>query len=78
MRRGLYAIVRRPIYSGLMLAMLGTTLVSGELRCLVGIACALTHWWTKSRIEERLLLDQFGDEYAHYRREVKAPIPFVP
>ena len=76
-RRGPYALVRHPIYAGLILAMLGTALTLGELRGLIGLAFALTHWWTKSQIEERFLLEQFGAEYAQYRREVKALIPFV-
>jgi len=76
-RRGPYAIVRHPIYAGFVLAMLGTALVLGELRGLLAVAVALTHWWAKSRIEERFLLEQFGAEYAQYRREVKALIPFV-
>ncbi len=76
-RRGPYALVRHPIYAGLVLAMFGTALAIGELRCLLGIALALTHWWFKTRIEEQFLLEQFGAEYAQYRREVKALIPFV-
>lgn len=76
-RRGPYAIVRHPIYTGFVLAMLGTALALGELRGLLAVAVALIHWWGKSQIEERFLLDQFGAEYAQYRREVKALIPFV-
>lgn len=76
-RRGPYAIVRHPIYAGLVLAMIGSALSIGELRCLLGIALALTHWWFKTRMEEQFLLDEFGADYAQYRREVKALIPFV-
>jgi protein-S-isoprenylcysteine O-methyltransferase Ste14 len=28
-------------------------------------------------MEEQFLLEEFGEEYARYRREVKALIPFV-
>ncbi len=76
-RRGPYAVVRHPIYTGLTFAMLGSALALGELRGLLGVALGLAHWWTKSQIEERFLLDQFGAEYAEYRRQVKALIPFV-
>lgn len=76
-RRGPYAVVRHPIYTGLTFAMLGSALALGELRGLLGVALGLAHWWTKSQIEERFLLDQFGAEYAQYRRQVKALIPFV-
>lgn len=76
-RRGPYAIVRHPIYAGFVLAMLGTALALGELRGLLAVVVALIHWWGKSQIEEQFLLEQFGAEYAQYRREVKALIPFV-
>jgi protein-S-isoprenylcysteine O-methyltransferase Ste14 len=76
-RRGPYAVVRHPIYTGLTLGMLGAALALGELRGLLGAGLAAAHWWTKSQIEERFLLDEFGAEYAQYRREVKALIPFL-
>jgi protein-S-isoprenylcysteine O-methyltransferase Ste14 len=31
----------------------------------------------KFRIEEKFLEDEFGEEYARYKREVKALIPYV-
>jgi len=31
----------------------------------------------QSRLEERAMLDQFGDEYERYRENVKAFVPFV-
>src|SRR5437879_5331758 len=37
-RRGPYAVVRHPIYSGTLLALLGTSLAYGEVRGLVGFA----------------------------------------
>jgi protein-S-isoprenylcysteine O-methyltransferase Ste14 len=77
MRRGPYAVVRHPIYSGGLLALLGTALVVGELRGLLGVALAFLGWGTKLRLEEAFMSEQFGAEYTRYRREVKALIPFV-
>lgn len=76
-RRGPYAIVRHPIYSGGLLALLGTALVVGEVRSLVALALVFIAWWTKLSIEEKFLSEQFGAEYTQYQREVKALIPFV-
>jgi protein-S-isoprenylcysteine O-methyltransferase len=76
-RRGPYALVRHPIYSGLSLALLGTAVVYGEVRCLIGTALAFFEWKRKSLLEERFMLEQFGREYIEYRREVKGLIPFV-
>jgi protein-S-isoprenylcysteine O-methyltransferase Ste14 len=77
MRTGPYAAVRHPIYSGFLLAMLGTAIAFGEIRGLIGLVIALIAWRMKSLIEERFMLDQFGEQYARYKREVKALIPFV-
>ena len=76
-RGGPYAIVRHPIYSGGLLALLGTALVVGEVRGLVAVALVFIAWWTKLSVEEKFLSEQFGAEYAQYQREVKALIPFV-
>lgn len=76
-RRGPYRVVRHPIYSGGLLAVLGTALVVGELRGLIALALIFTAWWLKLRLEEEFLEKQFGEEYVEYRRKVKALIPFV-
>jgi protein-S-isoprenylcysteine O-methyltransferase len=76
-RTGPYALVRHPIYSGFLLALLGTGLAVGEVRCLVGVVLAFVAWWTKSRLEERVMERQFGVEYIAYKQDVKALIPFL-
>ena len=76
-RSGPYAIVRNPIYTGIVLGVLGTSLVRGTLGSLVGVVLVTVALWQKSRVEERFLLAEFGDEYAAYRLEVKSLIPFV-
>jgi protein-S-isoprenylcysteine O-methyltransferase len=74
---GPYAVVRHPIYSGFLLGLLGTALVLGEVRGLVALPLAFLAWWFKSRLEEKFMQQQFGAEYAEYKRRVKALIPFV-
>ena len=76
-RRGPYALVRHPIYSGLSFGLLGTAVICGEVRCLLGALLAFFEWKRKSLIEERFMIEQFGRDYVEYRREVKALIPFV-
>jgi protein-S-isoprenylcysteine O-methyltransferase Ste14 len=77
MRTGPYAIVRHPIYSGGLLALLGTALVLGELRGFAGLVLTFVGWSMKLRLEEAFMVERFGDEYVRYRREVGALIPFV-
>jgi protein-S-isoprenylcysteine O-methyltransferase Ste14 len=77
MTRGPYAIVRHPIYTGLLTALLGTAVVLGEWRGLAAVALAFVGWRWKSLIEERLMVEQFGAAYTDYRNRVKALIPYV-
>lgn len=75
--RGPYTIVRHPIYSGLLLALLGVALIIGEVRGLLGVGVLFLSCWLKSRMEERFMLEQFGDGYRQYQKHVKALIPHV-
>ncbi len=76
-RSGPYALVRHPTYFGILLGFLGAALVIGEVRCLVGLALAVIGLRQKSLIEERFMIEQFGDEYGQYKRDVKALVPFI-
>jgi protein-S-isoprenylcysteine O-methyltransferase Ste14 len=76
-QHGPYAIVRHPIYSGFLLAMLGTALADGQTGCLIAVALAFLAWWLKSRTEEEFLAAQFGDAYTNYQARVRALVPFV-
>jgi protein-S-isoprenylcysteine O-methyltransferase Ste14 len=77
MRRGPYGIVRHPIYSGFMLATLGTAMVQGEAWRLSSVALIVIAWGYKARMEEKFLIQRFGEQYEQYRREVKALVPAV-
>ena len=77
MRSGPYAIVRHPIYAGMLLALLGTTLVSSTVGSLLGFVLAIISLWQKASMEEQFLIVEFGEQYANYRREVKFLIPFL-
>jgi protein-S-isoprenylcysteine O-methyltransferase Ste14 len=75
--RGPYRIVRHPIYTGFTLAMLGTAVVIGQARGLVAVALIVVAWRFKWGIEERFMLEEFGDRYADYRKRVRALIPGI-
>jgi protein-S-isoprenylcysteine O-methyltransferase Ste14 len=76
-QRGPYQIVRHPIYTGILMALLGTAFVYGITRCFVGIPIVAVGFWLKLQIEEQFMLQQFGAQYADYRQQVRALIPFV-
>jgi protein-S-isoprenylcysteine O-methyltransferase Ste14 len=74
---GPYALVRHPIYSGLLLAFAGTALARGEWRGIVALFIVLLALWRKLRLEEHWMRERFGAPYDDYARRVKALIPFV-
>lgn len=73
--RGPYRWMRHPIYSGLLLAFLGTAVLIGELRGLVALVIVAASFWYKLRLEEKWLGEQFGAAYVDYVRRVKALVP---
>lgn len=76
-RTGPYAWVRHPIYSGLLLAMLGTGLARGEPRGLLALILLWLGFWIKSRMEEGFMRKTFGQEYQEYSRSTGALIPRI-
>ncbi len=75
--RGPYALARHPIYTGLLVMILGTVIVSGRIAGIIGLPLVFWGLWIKLRYEEKLMLEKFTDEYAAYQRRVKRLIPFV-
>lgn len=73
---GAYALVRHPIYSGIILGALGWSLWKGSTLMVLYTAILLLFFDIKSRREERWLSDKFG-EYAHYQQKIRKLIPFV-
>ena len=74
---GPYAIVRHPIYSGFIVATLGTAIAHGDVAGLVATALVTICWASKARLEESFMIEKFGAEYEDYRRHVKGLIPGV-
>jgi protein-S-isoprenylcysteine O-methyltransferase Ste14 len=77
-RTGPYGIVRHPIYTGLLLAILGSAVARGELRGVWAVALCTLSFVIKLRLEERWMRQVFGAEYARYSAQVPALIPFAP
>lgn len=75
--RGPYALVRHPIYTGLLAMFAATALVHGHLAGILGTLLVFVSFWIKLRDEERLMLEKFPDQYPAYRQRVKRIIPWV-
>ncbi len=76
-RTGPYAYVRHPIYSGLLLALLGSAVACGEVRALFGFAVVTAAFVRKLRIEERFMRESFRQQYREYSAKVPSLIPFT-
>ena len=73
--RGPYAVTRHPIYTGLLGMLLGATLLSGIGQWIVLFPVGLILFEVKIRMEERLMVATFPEEYPRYRRQVPQLVP---
>lgn len=73
---GPYRLVRHPIYSGIVLAMLGTA-VAVSWYWLIAVALLGTYFIYSATVEERYMTGLFPDAYPAYKRTTKMIIPFV-
>jgi protein-S-isoprenylcysteine O-methyltransferase Ste14 len=74
---GPYALVRHPIYTGLLTMFVGTVIVLGHVAGIIAMPFVFGSLWIKLRYEEKLMLKQFPNEYAAYQQRVKRLIPFI-
>lgn len=75
--RGPYAFVRHPIYSGFLLAALGTVMTNGDLGGLIGFALMVLAFALRIPREERFMTEQFPADYPSYKKRVKTIVPFI-
>jgi protein-S-isoprenylcysteine O-methyltransferase Ste14 len=74
---GPYAIVRHPIYAGLLLAIVGTALTLGTLASYIGLAAGAVALIIRVHLEEKLMNQEFRKTHEAYRRRTKKLVPFV-
>jgi protein-S-isoprenylcysteine O-methyltransferase Ste14 len=73
---GPYALVRHPIYTGLLLGLAATAVLEGTVSALLGCVLFWLGFYLKARIEERWLAQELGaDAYADYQRRVPMQVP---
>jgi protein-S-isoprenylcysteine O-methyltransferase Ste14 len=74
--RGPYAYIRHPLYSGLLLMLMGVALYYGRKTWIIVFVCCFFGLYLKSQMEEHLLAKTFP-AYAEYKQRTKALIPFI-
>ncbi|RWE35493.1 isoprenylcysteine carboxylmethyltransferase family protein [Mesorhizobium sp.] len=75
---GPYGLVRHPIYSSLLLAILATMAEKGTVWSIAGAALLILGIFIKARLEESFLRGELGSAYDDYARRVPMLVPFVP
>jgi protein-S-isoprenylcysteine O-methyltransferase Ste14 len=73
---GPYHLVRHPIYSGILVAGVGTA-VALSWQWLIAVALAGFYFLYSATIEERYLAEQFPDTYPVYKRSTKMLLPYI-
>jgi protein-S-isoprenylcysteine O-methyltransferase Ste14 len=73
---GPYRLVRHPVYSGLLTALLGTTLVTNLIGLII-VAILCGYFYYCASVEEENLTAAFPTAYPAYRAGTKMLIPFV-
>jgi protein-S-isoprenylcysteine O-methyltransferase Ste14 len=74
---GLYRRIRHPGYLSYLISMLGIGLAMSSLGMLVFLIPIFFFIRARIRSEEKMLLEEFGEEYAEYMRRTQKLIPFV-
>jgi protein-S-isoprenylcysteine O-methyltransferase Ste14 len=74
---GPYAVVRHPIYSGVLTGLLGTSIALSQARGFIAFVLFFLAFWMKLRMEEQWMRSQFGEAYATYVRQTAALVPYL-
>jgi protein-S-isoprenylcysteine O-methyltransferase Ste14 len=73
---GPYHLIRHPIYTGMLLAALGTAIDAGIIGLVIFVVVAVI-LIRRIPVEEKLMMGLFQEQYSSYKRRTKALIPFV-
>ena len=73
---GPYQYIRNPIYSGIILATIGTS-VAISWYWLVAVVLISAYFVYSAKTEEKIMIQQFPNEYPAYQEKTKMLIPFV-
>jgi protein-S-isoprenylcysteine O-methyltransferase Ste14 len=74
-RTGPYAYIRHPIYTGMLVGVVGSALTAGEYRGLLALAIILLSFYRKARKEEKFLASNFGQPFLEHKRRTGFFLP---
>ena len=73
---GPYRTIRHPIYSGIILAIAGTT-VAVSLYWLIAVVLVGAYFVYSAIMEERYMNERFPDTYPRYKQSTRMLVPFI-
>jgi len=74
--KGIYGIIRHPIYAVVPILILGAFFYTGELLLILPFATNLVSRWYYAQLEEKYLRNTYGEEFAAYLK--RTPKRFYP
>jgi protein-S-isoprenylcysteine O-methyltransferase Ste14 len=74
-RTGPYSRIRHPIYTGILLAALGTAIAVDEYRALAALAAVMVGFVFKAKKEESFLSREFGPAFEEHKRHTGFFLP---
>jgi protein-S-isoprenylcysteine O-methyltransferase Ste14 len=74
-RTGPYRSIRHPIYTGILLALLGTVVATGEVRGIIAMLIFWLSFYWKARREESFLAQEFGPSFTEHLRHTGMFLP---
>jgi protein-S-isoprenylcysteine O-methyltransferase Ste14 len=75
---GIYGLIRHPIYSGTLIAVLGWTILFKSIISMIYFPLLCLLYIVATILEEKGLIEEYGDEYINYKKKVtKRFIPYI-
>ena len=74
-RSGPHRRMRHPIYTGILVAFIGTAIGLGRIAGLVAFAIVWASFWEKARREESFLAQEFGEKFEAHREQTGMFLP---
>jgi protein-S-isoprenylcysteine O-methyltransferase Ste14 len=74
-RTGPYRFIRHPIYTGILLMLVGTMVAIGEVRGLIAVLITWLSFYVKARREESFLAQEFGPRFTEHSEHTGMFLP---
>jgi protein-S-isoprenylcysteine O-methyltransferase Ste14 len=74
---GIYRLTRHPLYLGVLMVCFGVPICASSWRGCLVMALLIPIFLHRIRLEERLLLDEFGEAYQTYMQGTNKLLPYI-